>query len=118
MLIWRELKGVTVTGGTSILAVAGVSRSEVSCSKLVAILLLPIKKKHHVDSRIEKRYMAPFFGSLYMPGIISGHTVGVLQTLVQYMKCASTFLRMWKKSHPVIYKKFGHFIHYPSNTGS
>jgi len=75
MLIRGELKGATVTGGTSILAVAGVSRLEVSCSKLVDILLqLPIKKTHPIGSRIEKRYMAPFFGSFYMAGIIYGHT--------------------------------------------
>jgi len=48
MLIRAKLKGVTVTGGTSILAVAGVSRLEVSCSKLEATLLqLPIKNAPH-----------------------------------------------------------------------
>jgi hypothetical protein len=48
MLIREKLKGVTATGGTSILAVADVSRLEVSCSNLEAILLqLPIKIAPH-----------------------------------------------------------------------
>jgi hypothetical protein len=44
--LWGELKGVTVNAGTHILAVTGVSRLEVNCSKLEVLLLqLPKKKR-------------------------------------------------------------------------
>ena len=72
------------------------------------------KKTHPMGSRIEKLYMAPSFGSLYMPGIISRHTVGMLQTTVHeiWIKVFTTVKEITSSSS---YKP-GHFIHHPSNT--
>ena len=74
------------------------------------------KKTHPIGSRIEKRYMAPFFGSLYMPEIISGHTAGVLQTLVHEI-CVKVFTTVEEFSSSSSYK-LGYFIHHPPNTRS